>query len=84
MVLFRRIRNTLNRGGNPPSARVRPGVLEAQRLLAENPGVDRRDLVDQLVRQRQQAAKRFRGVPESALQPIAQRAAETRARRRRR
>ena len=55
-------------------------IAEAQRLLTENSEVNRRDLVDRLVAQRRGGS--FRGIPESALDPILQNAAATRRRRR--
>lgn len=78
---FRRVTNTRSRGGSPPSENVRPGVAEARRLLDQNPNADRRDLVDQLVRQRNEP--KFRGIPQSEVQRIQDRARQSRERRRR-
>ena len=78
---FRRVRNTRAAGGRPPSAGVeRPGVTEARKLLQSNPGADKRDLVDQLVKQRQ--GKSFRGIPSTEVDKITDRAKASRQRRR--
>lgn len=43
---------------------------EARALLLANPNVDRRDLTDRLVAQRQDAGKTFRGLPASLVRRV--------------
>ena len=43
---------------------------EARKLLAANPNVDRRELVDRLVAQREDAGRSFRGLPASLVRRV--------------